>query len=188
MPCCTHAIPLPCHAALIHKCHASPLPFSDSAVFFVKVCVIAGNIRTASPTVSQISMLLIINFVEICMVAGRSRTRAGRPHALSGWPMLIHTNHAMLMPHRGLEKSLSEWHGRGTACVNQTWPRCVNQMRKTPSKPLAEWNGRGIAREWHGICELALKGSWLQTIRNTKEMFCDSEMCQACSVTIFSGR
>jgi len=48
--CCAHAIPLPCHS-LIHTCHAAPLPCSDSAVSFVKVRVLAGNIRTASPTV-----------------------------------------------------------------------------------------------------------------------------------------
>jgi hypothetical protein len=46
-----HAIPLPCRAALIHMCHAVPLPFSDSAVSFVKVHMVARNIRTASPTV-----------------------------------------------------------------------------------------------------------------------------------------
>jgi hypothetical protein len=40
-----------CHAALIHTCHAASLPFSNSAVSFVKVRVVAGNIRTASPTV-----------------------------------------------------------------------------------------------------------------------------------------
>jgi hypothetical protein len=44
-------MPRPCRAALIHTCHAAPLPFSDSAVSFVKVRVVAGNIRTASPTV-----------------------------------------------------------------------------------------------------------------------------------------
>jgi hypothetical protein len=36
MPCCAHAV---------------PLPFSDSAVSFMIVRVVAGNIRTASPTV-----------------------------------------------------------------------------------------------------------------------------------------
>jgi len=41
--CGAHAVPLPCRAA--------PLPYSDSAVSFVKVLVVAGNIRTASPTV-----------------------------------------------------------------------------------------------------------------------------------------
>ena len=52
MPCLcrAHAVPLPC-CALIHTCHAVPLPCSNSAVFFVKVRVVAGNIRTASPTV-----------------------------------------------------------------------------------------------------------------------------------------
>jgi hypothetical protein len=50
-PCHSHGVPLPCHATLIHTCDAKPLPFSDSAVSFVKVHVIARNIRTASPTV-----------------------------------------------------------------------------------------------------------------------------------------
>jgi hypothetical protein len=49
-PCCSHAVPLPCRA-LIHTCHAVTLPCSDSAVSFVKVRVVDGNIRTASPTV-----------------------------------------------------------------------------------------------------------------------------------------
>jgi hypothetical protein len=89
---------------LIHTCHAVPMPFSDSAVSFVKVRVVAGNIRTASPTVKRIGMLLITTFVELRVVAGRSRTRAGRPHAVSGRPMLIHTCHAMTMlrPYRAV--------------------------------------------------------------------------------------
>jgi hypothetical protein len=66
---------------------------------------------------------------------------------------------------RGLEKSLSERHGRGMArarhgrsmaSVNQTRPRCVNQMGKTQSKPLAARHGRGTAWARHGMCELAL--------------------------------
>jgi len=48
--CCARSVPLPCRA-LIHICHAVPLPCSDSAVSFVKLRVVAGNIRTASPTV-----------------------------------------------------------------------------------------------------------------------------------------
>jgi hypothetical protein len=47
----SRVMPFPCRAALIHTFHAMPLPFSDSAVSFVKVRVVAGNIRTASPTV-----------------------------------------------------------------------------------------------------------------------------------------
>jgi hypothetical protein len=66
-------------------------------------------------------MLLITTFVELRVVAGRSRTRTGRPHAVSGRPMLIPTFPPMPMPLQyralcgGLEKSLSERHGRGMA-------------------------------------------------------------------------
>jgi hypothetical protein len=84
-------------------------------------------------------MLLLTNFVELRVVARRSRTRAGRPHAVSGRPMLIYTYHAALC--RDLEKSLSERHGRGMVCVNQTRPKCVNQMGKAQSKPLAARRG-----------------------------------------------
>jgi hypothetical protein len=107
-------------------------------------------------------MLLITTFVELRVVAGRSRTRAGRPHAVSGRHMLIHTRHAMPYPcraHAALCRGLSKrhgrcmaraWHGRGTACVNQTRPHCVNQMEKTQSKALAARHGRGTAwvRQW----------------------------------------
>jgi len=41
--CRAHAVPLPCHS-LIHTFHAVPLPSSDSAMSFVKVRVVAGNI------------------------------------------------------------------------------------------------------------------------------------------------
>jgi len=53
-PCRAHAAPMPFHyhtVPLIHTCNAAPLPCSDSTVFFVKVRVVDGNIRTASPTV-----------------------------------------------------------------------------------------------------------------------------------------
>jgi hypothetical protein len=76
-PCRAHAFPLPNRAALIHTCHAALLPFADSAVSFVKVRVVAGNIRTASPTVQRIGMILITTFVKLNVVAGRSRTQAG---------------------------------------------------------------------------------------------------------------
>jgi len=45
-----HAVPLPCRS-WIHTCHAAPLPCTDSVVSFVKVRVVAGNIRTPSPSV-----------------------------------------------------------------------------------------------------------------------------------------
>jgi hypothetical protein len=61
-------------------------------------------------------------------------------------------------------------HGNGMVCVNQTRPRCVNQMGKTQSKALAERHGRvvageghgngmGTAWEWHGMCESALRAT-----------------------------
>ena len=50
---------------------------------------------------------------------------------------------------RGLEKNgmVGAWHGHGMASVNQTRPRCVNQMGRTHSKPLAARHGRGTAWE-----------------------------------------
>jgi len=60
--------------------------------------------------------------------------------------------HAVLC--RGLEKSLSERHGRSTewarhghgmANVNLTLPHCVNQMGKTQYKPLAARHVKGTA-------------------------------------------
>jgi hypothetical protein len=138
-PCCSSA--MPSRAALIHTCHAAPLPFSDSAVSFVKVPVVAGNIRTASPRVLWIFMLLIPTFVELRVVAGRSRTPASHPHAVSGRPMLIHTCHAVPMPRcdvalrsRFQHGTVVARHGRGMACVNQIRPHCVNQMGNTQSK------------------------------------------------------
>jgi hypothetical protein len=72
-------------------------------------------------------MLQITTFVEPRVVAGRSRTRAGRPHAVSGRPMLIHTYHAMPMP------------------------RCSVAMRSRFQKGMVvAWLGRGMAGERHG--------------------------------------
>ena len=106
------------------------------------------------PPASEIGMLLITNFVELRMLAERTRKRAGRPQAVPRRPMLIHTRNAVPMPRCGLEKSLTEQHGRSTvrtrhghemASVNHTRPHCVNQMRKTQSKPLSTRHGRGTA-------------------------------------------
>jgi len=49
MPCVNSH--MPCRA-LIHTCHAIPLPCSNSAVSF-EVRVAAGNIRTASPSLTD---------------------------------------------------------------------------------------------------------------------------------------
>jgi hypothetical protein len=91
--------------------------------------------------------------VELHVIAGRSRKQAGRPHAVSGRPMLIHTYHAIPMPCyavalRGHFQNgmVVSWQGNGMVCVNQTRLNCVNQIGKTQYKPLAERRGR----ERHG--------------------------------------
>jgi hypothetical protein len=84
-------------------------------------------------------MLLITTFVEVRVVDGRSRTRAGRPHAVSGRPMVnshmpCHAHAALC---RGLEKSLSERHGRGMAwarhgmCESYTAALCKSYGKNT---------------------------------------------------------
>jgi hypothetical protein len=107
--------------------------------------------------------MLLITLLELRMVAGRSQMRAGRPHAISGRPMLIHTCHAMLRYAIGLKSYFQNgmvvaWHGHSMGCVNQTRLYCVNQMGKTQSKPLAAWHGRRMAWDRHGMYELALTG------------------------------
>jgi hypothetical protein len=96
-------------------------------------------------------MLLITTFVELRVVAGRFRTQAGRPHAVS--ERLIHTCYAITITRcavalksRFQNGMVVVWHGRGMACVNQTWPHCANQMENTQSKLLVARHGRGTAR------------------------------------------
>jgi hypothetical protein len=79
-------------------------------------------------------MLLII-FVELRVVAGRSRTRAGRPHAVFGRPMLIHTCHAHAALCRGLEQPLSKRHGCGMA-------RARHGMYESNTAALCKSNGK----------------------------------------------
>jgi len=58
--CRVHAAPVPfhCHAVpLIHTCHAAHLPYSDSAVYFMKVRVVARNTRTAVQQFNRPSVL-----------------------------------------------------------------------------------------------------------------------------------
>jgi hypothetical protein len=107
-------------------------------------------------------MLLITTFVELRLVAGRRRTRAGRPHAAYGRPMLIHTCHSMpilrcavALRCRFQKGIVGAWHGCGKACVNQTRPYCINQIGKKHFKPLASRHGMSAACKRHGMCEIA---------------------------------
>jgi len=70
----------------------------------------------------------------------------------------------------GLEKSLSERHGRSTAWarhghgmenVNQTRPHCLNQMGNTQSKHLAARHAREMAWALQAMCELTSTGGSL---------------------------
>jgi hypothetical protein len=82
-------------------------------------------------------MLLVTTFVELGVLAGRSRTRSGRPRAVSGRLMLIHTRHAHAALCRDLDKSLSERHGRGMArsrhgmCGSTTAALCKSNGKDT---------------------------------------------------------
>jgi hypothetical protein len=137
MPCRTYAVPLSCHATLIHACHAVHLSFSNSA-----------HVLCESPHGGQkypncnIGMLLITTFMKLHVVAKISRTWAGRSCAVSGQPMLIHICHATPMLHCAVtlrshfqNSMVMAWHGCGMGCVNQTQLHCVNLMGKTQSKP-----------------------------------------------------
>jgi hypothetical protein len=62
------------------------------------------------------------------VVAGRSRTRAGRPHAVSGQPMLIHTSQAHVAP----------------------MPLCTVALKSRFQKGMVvAWYGRGMGASWY---------------------------------------
>jgi hypothetical protein len=107
----------------------------DSTVPFVKVRVVAENIRTASPTVQRIGMLLITTFVELRVVAGRSR-KVGRSPTCRLWTA-DSNSHVMPMHHRVValrsrfqNGMVVAWHGRGMAYVNLTRLHCVKWERR----------------------------------------------------------
>ena len=161
-------MPRPCRA-LIHTCHAAPLSCSDSAVSFVNVRMVAGNIRTASPQCNRSSFFVMCwyhsfprpwqtvfgftlatciwgwytsdkNFVELRVVAGRSRTPASSPHARSRRPCC-----AVALRRTAWSGMAWARHGK---CESDTAALC-----KSSGKPLAARNGRGtaLARHGHGM-------------------------------------
>jgi hypothetical protein len=153
IPTC-HAVPMPC--CVNSQYYAAPLPFSDSAVFFVEGHVVVGNIQTANPSSRD--------WYASYKLRGTPRGTRKKPNADRSPTCRLWTadyNSHMPCPccaHtalcRGLEKSLPERHGRGMACVNQTRPHCVNQIGKTQYKSFALRHGRGMgtALARHGIC------------------------------------
>jgi hypothetical protein len=160
-------MPCPCHTVpLIHTCHAAPLPCSDSALSFVKVLVVAGNIRTAGPT-DRLFCSVLLPFVTVigmnCFEEDwyASDNLRGTPHSSRKKPNggrypTGRLPAAVLC--RSLDKNgmVRAWRGHGMASVNQTRPHCVNQMGRTHSKPLAARHGRGTAWARYAMCEFAL--------------------------------
>ena len=79
-----------------------------------------------------------------------------RPYHALTMPFFSRSRHSTAIfrwPCCGLEKNgmVVTCHGSGMASVNQTRPHCVNQMRKTLSKPLEAWHCRGKTWARHGI-------------------------------------
>jgi hypothetical protein len=102
-------------------------------------------------------MLLITIFVELRVVAGRSRTRAGSPQAVYRRPCCAVALKITALSEHGMDAAWA-WAWHGMASVNQTRPHCVNQTRKTHSKPLAAWHGTGTAWAQNALCESAFTG------------------------------
>jgi hypothetical protein len=119
--CRAPAVLLPCRAALIHTCHAEPPAI-------LRQCRVLRESPRGIRKYPTARLLLVANFLELPVVAGRSRTRAGRPYAVSGRPMLIHTCRAMPIPF---------------PCRAVPWPWEV----------ALELHGRGTAWERHEMCE-----------------------------------
>jgi hypothetical protein len=84
------------------------------------------------PPAYEIGMLLI-NFLELGVVAGRGRKLACRQHACHDPTMALRS--------RFQKGVFVAWQENGMVCMNQTRPRCVNQMGKTQSKALEERHG-----------------------------------------------
>jgi hypothetical protein len=173
----THSMPRPCRS-LIHTCHAAPLPCSNSAVSFVEVRMVAGNIRTASRAVwaSFCSVLLALFSSSMTNVFWfhlatciwdwyasdnglRGTLRGSRKKPNAGLSPTGCLSTAVLC--RGLKNGMvGAGHGRSMASVNQTRPHCVNQMGKTHSKPLAARHGMGAACCMWIDLNSSLDGSW----------------------------
>jgi hypothetical protein len=98
--------------------------------------------------------MLLITFVELRLVAGRRRKWAGRPHAVSGRPMIIHTCHAHAAVCRDLENTLRtawSWHGMAWArhgtYESNTAAMCKSNWKET----VQTLSGTAWARHGNGM-------------------------------------
>jgi hypothetical protein len=121
---------VPCHTnvALIYKCHAAPLPFTDSAVSFVKVRVLDGNIRNASPATTLYS-----NNLSGTPRGSRTKLNAGRSPTCHLWTAdanshILCRSHAAPMPRcavvlrrRFQNGTVVAWHGNVMAWERHGW-------------------------------------------------------------------
>ena len=147
-------------------CHAPTMPFSKPQHGRRETaCGLPALVRLL-PATTPSSTKVVIRRIQISDAGGQCETK----HR-SSWTRkrvvaahyekddLLHcwTNSSDISSycadfHEG-HGNIGAWHGSGMASVNQTRPRCVNQMGKTHSKPLAARHGRGTAwvRHRHGI-------------------------------------
>jgi hypothetical protein len=155
MPCRAHAVPLPCRAALIDTRHAR-------APAILRQCrVLRESPRGSRKYPNCWSYSLTDWYASDNNFRGTPRGSRKKPNAGrsptcrlrtadANSPLPCHA-HAASIPRcavalrsRFQNGMVVAWHGRGMAFVNQTRPHCVNQMRKTQSKPLASRHGNGM--------------------------------------------
>jgi hypothetical protein len=106
------------HLWLIHTCHAALLPFSDSAVSFMKVRVVARNIRTASPTVLT-NWWVSDNNLCGTLCGSWEKPNASRPPTCRLWTANANS-HGMVVA----------WHGHGM-CESNTARLCKSNGKDT---------------------------------------------------------
>jgi hypothetical protein len=134
---------------MIHTCHAALMPFSDSAVSFVKVRVVAGNIRTAN-SYSLTDWYASDNNLRGTPRGGRKKPNAGRSSTWRLWTANVNSH----MP---------------CPCRAVSWPWSV------AFRTAWSWHGTGAAWELHGMCELAFRGKqmrWYCTHTHTHIYIC----------------
>jgi hypothetical protein len=138
-------------------CHSPAMPCRAPAIL-QQCCVLRESLRGSRKypncwSYSLTEWYASDNNLRRTPRGSRKKPNAGRSPTCRLWTADANSHkpcHAHAALCHGLEKSLSEWHGRGMACVNQTRPHCVNQTGKTQSKPLAAWHGRETAWTRHG--------------------------------------
>jgi hypothetical protein len=168
MPCRAHAVPLPCRAALIHTCHAAPLPFSDSAVSFVKVRVVAGN-NPNCQSYSLTDWYASDNNLRGTPRGSRKKPNAGRSPICRLWTADANSHmpcpcRAVPWPSEVAFRTAWSCHGTGASwahygmCESNTAALCKSNGKdnRNPWRNgmAGKRHGRGMGTAWC-VCELA---------------------------------